>query len=281
MQLVVSQYSKPLSKDINDPPLIESQFGQLFGCLENQRDIVGLMSAVTNFARYGSIMGVFSEWHPWTFRVLQLFTARGNVGLVHMRELGENVINQMRAEGSDDKSKDKRPSELDCVRSDLVTSMTEKHRRYPDEFSRADIIYHMLPNVAAGAETTAATLTAVIYYICKHPAVLSRLRAELDDWAADHPQRDQDGIISYSEARRLHYLQAVLKETMRLFPANGKGLTRVVPKGGLVIANQSFPEGVGIILFHCSPPDSLLRFADSKALIDDCRYQCMGCACES
>ena len=204
------------------------------------------MSAVTNFARYGSVIGVFNEWHPWAFRFLQLFAPRGNVGLIHMRELGENIINQMRAEGSNDMSSDRRPSELDFVRSDLVTSMTEKHRRNPKEFSRNDIIYHMLPNVVAGGETTAATLTAVIYYLCKHPAVLNRLRAELDSWAADHPKRDQNAIISYSEARSLHYLQAVLKETMRLFPANGKGLTRIVPAGGLVIANQSFPEGVGI-----------------------------------
>ena len=215
------------------------------------------MSAVTNFARYGSIMGVFSEWHPWTFRVLQFFTPRGDVGLVHMRELGENVINQKPAQGSDDKPRHKRPSELECVRSDLVTSMTEKHRRYPDEFSRADIIYHMLPNVVAGAETTAATLAAVIYYLCKHPAVLSRLRQELDDWAAGQPNRDPNVIISQSEARKLHYLQAVLKETMRLFPANGKGLTRVVPTGGLVIANQSFPEGVSILR---SLTPSSLRF---------------------
>ena len=256
MQLVALQYSKPLFKDVG-PLLIESQFGQLFGCLEHQRDAVGLMSAVTNFARYGSIMGVFSEWHPWAFRVLQIFTHQGNVGLVHMRELGENIINQMHAEGSDDRPRDNKPSELEFVRSDLVTSMTEKHRRHPDEFSRADIIYHMLPNVVAGAETIAATLAAVIYYLCKHPAVLSRVRVELDDWAADQPKRDHDAIISYSEARKLHYLQAVLKETMRLFPANGKGLTRVVPKGGLVIANQSFPEGVCIFR---SPAPSSLRF---------------------
>ena len=223
---------------------MELQFGQLFGCLEHQRDVVGLMSAVTNFARYGSVMGVFSEWHTWVFRVLQFITPQGNVGLVHMRELGENVIDQMRAEGSDGKHRGEKPNELEWVKSDLVTSMTEKHRRHPDEFSRADIIYHMLPNVAAGAETTAATLIAVIYYLCKHPPVLSRLRAELDGWAADQPKRDQDAIISYSEASKLHYLQAVLKETMRLFPATGKGLTRVVPTGGLVIANHSFPEGV-------------------------------------
>ena len=87
MQLVALQYSKPLFKDA-DPLLIESQFGQLFGCLEHQRDAVGLMSAVTNFARYGSIVGVFSEWHPWAFRILQIFTHQGNVGLVHMRKLG-------------------------------------------------------------------------------------------------------------------------------------------------------------------------------------------------
>jgi cytochrome P450 len=40
------------------------------------------------------------------------------------------------------------------------------------------------------------------------------------------------------------YLQAVIKEGLRLHPAGGLPLSRVVPKGGATIARHFFPEGV-------------------------------------
>ena len=48
------------------------------------------------------------------------------------------------------------------------------------------------------------------------------------------------------DTRDYPYLQAVMKESLRLFPATGFGLTRVIPKGGLTMAGYFFPEGVSL-----------------------------------
>jgi cytochrome P450 len=40
------------------------------------------------------------------------------------------------------------------------------------------------------------------------------------------------------------YLQAVMKEALRVHPATGYPMFRVVPQGGEVLAGQFFPEGV-------------------------------------
>jgi hypothetical protein len=40
------------------------------------------------------------------------------------------------------------------------------------------------------------------------------------------------------------YLQAVMKEALRMHPATGLPLERVVPAGGATICDQFFPEGV-------------------------------------
>jgi len=40
------------------------------------------------------------------------------------------------------------------------------------------------------------------------------------------------------------YLQACIKEGLRVHPATGLPLARVVPKGGAIIAGTAFPEGV-------------------------------------
>jgi cytochrome P450 len=42
------------------------------------------------------------------------------------------------------------------------------------------------------------------------------------------------------------YLQVVLKEALRMHPATGLPLGRVVPEGGAVIAGRMFPAGVGV-----------------------------------
>ena len=40
------------------------------------------------------------------------------------------------------------------------------------------------------------------------------------------------------------YLQACIKEGLRMHPATGLPLARVVPAGGATIAGTFFPEGV-------------------------------------
>lgn len=40
------------------------------------------------------------------------------------------------------------------------------------------------------------------------------------------------------------YLQAVIREGLRIHPSTGLPLERVVPKGGAQIAETFFPEGV-------------------------------------
>ncbi|KAG2055982.1 cytochrome P450 monooxygenase pc-3 [Suillus hirtellus] len=65
----------------------------------------------------------------------------------------------------------------------------------------------------AGRDTTASTLTSAIYLLAMHPEILSRLREEIISKVG--PTR----MPTYGDIREMKYLQAVLNETMRLFPA--------------------------------------------------------------
>ncbi len=51
-------------------------------------------------------------------------------------------------------------------------------------------------------------------------------------------------MLSFQEAQKLPYLQAVIKEGLRLHPATGLPMVRVVPKGGATLAGRFFPEKV-------------------------------------
>lgn len=51
------------------------------------------------------------------------------------------------------------------------------------------------------------------------------------------------GVVSWSEAQQLPYLDAVIKEAFRVHPAAGLPLERVVPAGGATIAGNFVPGG--------------------------------------
>ena len=124
---------------------------------------------------------------------------------------------------------------------DLLSSLLAKHQLTPDTFTIADVHYHVLSNVVAGAETTGISLSAAVYFLWKNPRTLAKLRQELDAKKSAGTFHD---IVTVKDSADCPYLQAVIKEALRLHPGTGLGLTRLVPKGGLTLAGRYFPEGV-------------------------------------
>lgn len=54
--------------------------------------------------------------------------------------------------------------------------------------------------------------------------------------------------LTFSDTLQMPYLQAVIKESLRIHPTAGLPLQRVVPKGGVQLAGQFFPEGVSFLI---------------------------------
>lgn len=98
--------------------------------------------------------------------------------------------------------------------------------------------------IFAGSETTAISLSAVFYFLVKHPQVYAKLMQELDTAAADGTIEERaDKTVSWPEAQKLPYLDAVVQESFRLHPAPGFILERVVPKQGMQILGEHIPGG--------------------------------------
>ena len=106
---------------------------------------------------------------------------------------------------------------------------------------------HMLDamgsNIVAGADTTAITLSAALYYIYRTPSALAALRREIDDHL---PAPKASTPITFKTAQDMPYLQAVIQETLRIHPAVGYVMPRKVPKGGAQLAGRHFPKGVSL-----------------------------------
>ncbi|KAJ8092373.1 hypothetical protein PM082_023828 [Marasmius tenuissimus] len=67
----------------------------------------------------------------------------------------------------------------------------------------------------AGRDTTAATLTFIMYFLATHPEVTTRLRNEVIDTVGSSAEGRE---ISWEMIKEMKYLRAVINETLRLYP---------------------------------------------------------------
>ena len=95
----------------------------------------------------------------------------------------------------------------------------------------------------AGSETTATGIRAILLFVITTPRVLWRLRAEIDE-------AEKNGNISSpirdTEARALPYLQACIKEGLRMFPPVTGLFNKVVGPEGDVFNGMFLPGGTEI-----------------------------------
>lgn len=94
--------------------------------------------------------------------------------------------------------------------------------------------------VNAGGEATAACLTAAIYYLLKNPKPMKRLRDEICDKITC-----QDDIFS-GGASNLAYLDAVVEETLRIYPPTPGTFARRTSLGGNTVDGYFVPPNVCI-----------------------------------
>lgn len=88
--------------------------------------------------------------------------------------------------------------------------------------------------IIAGSDTTALTLTYLVWSVCRQPAIQRRLVEEAQRLPADFHDHD---------VQQLPYLNQVIEEALRLYPPAPSALPRVVPTGGATMAGHYLPAG--------------------------------------
>jgi cytochrome P450 len=81
--------------------------------------------------------------------------------------------------------------------------------------------------------------------VLRRPDIYANLMKSIDEAAAAGKLSKN---VTYQEALQLDYFQACLKEAMRLRPALGLPVERVVPEGGAEIDGIRYPGGTRLAL---------------------------------
>ena len=103
----------------------------------------------------------------------------------------------------------------------------------------------------AGTETTATLLSGLTYLLLQHPEALKLLTSEIRK-AFDGP-----GNMSIEKVAALPYLNACIKEGLRLYPPVVTGMPRQTPSEGSTICGEYVPPGVST-QYHWSLIETLL-----------------------
>lgn len=94
--------------------------------------------------------------------------------------------------------------------------------------------------VLAGSETTATLLSGAVYYLCKSPQALQKLKEEIRE---RFPKEDD---ISLTVLPQLKYLSACVDETLRIYPPVAATMPRLCPAGGAMVCGKFVPGGTSV-----------------------------------
>lgn len=101
----------------------------------------------------------------------------------------------------------------------------------------------LLLQIIAGSDTTASAIRSTLLRLLTSPRVLTKLRAEVDAAVADGRVSSP---IQQKESRQLPYLQAVVKEGLRITPPFLGQVSKQVPAGGDTFNGIFLPGGTRI-----------------------------------
>ncbi|KAJ5355855.1 hypothetical protein N7517_010464 [Penicillium concentricum] len=116
---------------------------------------------------------------------------------------------------------------------DLLAKFLDAKKKNPELVDDNTIVMWLVANVLAGSDTTASTMCATTYYVLKNSAVYKRLCDELRAANLSFPAK-------WKEIQGLKYLEAVMRESMRINPGIGLMIERIVPKGGFTLPDGRF-----------------------------------------
>lgn len=147
------------------------------------------------------------------------------------------------AQGEENLSVEDKP----VVMALALRAMSDPHSKPKQYPQRLEIASDMFAHNSAAHETSGNTLTFALYELSRRPEVQAKLREELmtlDPPLQFPPPEGDDWVLPSAKAvDNLPYLEAVILETLRLYPSVPGGQPRRTPKVCSLGGHDNIPAG--------------------------------------
>ncbi|CAJ2509046.1 Uu.00g140720.m01.CDS01 [Anthostomella pinea] len=192
-------------------------FGQPFGFLDKDDDPFGYLASLAEMLLAVIVFGVYTEITnlmkiPLIKAALPKSTDKRGLGRV-MGFAGDMVQERF---GQDA-----------VVRQDVLGAFVNRG------LTQGELESETLTQITAGSDSTASALRMTLHFISTSPPIqdrlLAKVRAEIEAGRISRP------IIKDFEARQLPYLQACIKEGLRMYPPVTGLMAKMAPEGGAEI----------------------------------------------
>ncbi|KUJ22530.1 pisatin demethylase [Mollisia scopiformis] len=160
------------------------------------------------------------------------------------------------------------------VRQDMLSSFISRG------LTEDDVMIESVLQILAGADTTATAIRSILLHTMTNPHVYRTLQKEIDT-AVEEGRATRSGVIKDFDAKELPYLQAVIKEGLRIWPPVTGMLSKLSPPEG---DNFTLASGEEVHipgrLETGGTKDEVKRFAMmeklSELIFGYGKYQCLG-----
>ncbi|CAD0109288.1 unnamed protein product, partial [Aureobasidium uvarum] len=203
-------------------------FGQEFGFLKHDDDPFGYIDNLQEFLPAIIVFGAYPELQ----KILRLPL------LKHVMPKSTDKRGLGRVMGFAKERVDERFGEKPVVRHDMLGSFIKRG------LTQEQLESETLTQITAGSDSTASAIRMTMHFIATTPHVHSRLVQEFKNaMAAGKISRP---VVRDVEARALPYLQACIKEGLRMYPPVTGLLAKAVPPEGVTIDGKFVKGGTQI-----------------------------------
>ena len=216
-------------------------FGENFGCLDSG-DYAPFVRAIESMSKELTFMQIFIYYR--LEKVRRWFMPKAVAGA--------RFQNVKRAMDTVDRRINRDTDRKDFLHY-ILAANDEKG------MSRAEINVNAFSLSIAGSESTATFLSGATYLLLTHRHIYANLVKEI---RSAFRSEDEVTMVSTND---LEYLEAVLSESLRLYPPVAGTLPRQVPRGGEFIDGGFVPAGTSVGVNHfscCHSPHNFYQAED-------------------
>lgn len=213
-------------------------YSKRFGFLDAGEDRNGLIEALHAYLKYATSIGIFAFLHSYIYPLMVWLNGDQPTGFGYLTSFANEKVEQRRAERG---MAQKATTQGESKQQDLLDLCIDLNENDSVKVTNYHVTMMGIINIVAGADTTAISLSAILFNLVKYPSTMRKLRDEIDLCVAasdDDPQ-----CIAFKRTRDMPYLRAVIKEGLRIHAATGLPMWREVPEEGIHLEGLYFPRG--------------------------------------